>query len=223
MLVKNKVFNHIKVHTQYSICEGAIRIDELADYCKSKKIKSIGLADSYNLCGALEFSEKLSKVGTHPIIGTQINLNKSDIIGKISLYATSEEGYKNLTKLSSLSYLKNNSTADPSCNLQDLLNNNEGLILLTGNYSNFFGKLFYKNKLKDFEQILNSIKNSFKDRLYIEIQRHDEFQEKNFENYLLNISKSLKLPLIASQEIFYLNEEMYEAHDALICIGKKIS
>ncbi len=162
MLVNNKNFNHLKIHTQYSICEGAIKIDDLADYCKLKKIKSIGLADSYNLCGALEFSEKISKVGTHPIIGTQINLNISDIIGKITLYATSEEGYKNLTKLSSSSYLKKSETTDPSCSLRDLLDNSEGLIVLTGNYNNFFGKLFYKNKLKDIEQILNAIKKIIK-------------------------------------------------------------
>ena len=221
MLVNKKNFNHIKIHTQYSICEGAIKIDELADYCKSNKIKSIGLADSYNLCGALEFSEKISKVGSQPIIGTQINLNFSDIIGKVSLYATSEQGYKNLTKLSSSSYLNNNETTDPSCNLKELTENNKGLILLTGNYNNFFGKLFYKNKLKDLNQILNSLKNCFNDRLYIEIQRHNEIQEKNFENYLLNVSKSLHLPLIATQEVFYLNEDMYEAHDALVCIGEK--
>ncbi len=221
MLVNNKCFNHIKVHSQYSICEGAIKIDELADYCKSKKIKSIGLADSYNLCGALEFSEKISKAGTHPIIGTQINLNSSNITGKISLYATSEIGYKNLTKLSSSSYLNNSETSEPSCSLKDLLDNNEGLILLTGNYTNFFGKLFYKNQLKDIEQTLQSLKNNFKDKLYIEIQRHNELQEKNFENYLLNISKSLQLSLIATQEIYYLYEDMYEAHDALICIGEK--
>ena len=221
MLGNNKNFNHLKVHTQYSICEGAIKIDKLADYCKSNKIKTIGLADSYNLCGALEFSEKISKVGTHPIIGTQVNLYTSNIIGKVSLYATSETGYKNLTKLSSSSYLKNNETVDPSCSLKDLIESSEGLILLTGNYTNFFGKLFYKNKLKDFEQILNTLKKNFSDRLYIEIQRHNEFQEKNFENYLLNISKSLNLPLIATQEIFYLYEDMYEAHDALICIGEK--
>ena len=221
MLGNNKNFNHLKVHTQYSICEGAIKIDKLADYCKTNKIKTIGLADSYNLCGALEFSEKISKAGTHPIIGTQINLNIANIIGKVSLYATSEIGYKNLTKLSSSSYLKNNGTIDPSCSLKDLNENSEDLILLTGNHTNFFGKLFYKNKLKDFEQILNTLKNSFTDRMYIEIQRHNEFQEKNFENYLLNISKALKLPLIATQEIFYLDEDMHEAHDALICIGEK--
>ena len=80
----NKNFTHLKIHTQYSICEGAIKIDDLAHHCKSKKIKSIAIADSYNLCGALEFSEKISKAGTHPIIGTQINLNVSDIIGKVT-------------------------------------------------------------------------------------------------------------------------------------------
>ena len=108
MLVSKKNFNNLKIHTQYSICEGAIKIDELADYCKINKIKSVGLADSFNLCGALEFSEKLSKVGTQPIIGTQINLKENNTIGKITLYAKTELGYKNLTKLSSLSYLKGN-------------------------------------------------------------------------------------------------------------------
>ena len=216
-----KSFNHLKVHTQYSICEGAIKIDDLANYCKLNKIKSIGLADSFNLCGALEFSEKLSKIGTHPIIGTQINLKTSDIIGKISLYATSEKGYKNLTKLSSLSYLENSLTTDPSCTLDDLINNNEDLILLTGNYLNIFGKLFFKNKIKDIDKILTKLKLNFKDRIYLEIQRHNENQEKTFENYMLNISKTLQLPLIASQEVFYLEKDMYEAHDALICIGEK--
>ena len=89
-----KEFNNIKIHTQYSICEGAVKIDELANYCKNNKIKAIGIADSHNLCGALEFSEKISKVGTQPIIGTQINIIFENIIGKLTFYATSEEGYK---------------------------------------------------------------------------------------------------------------------------------
>ena len=139
MHVSDKNFNNIKIHTQYSICEGAIKIDDLAEYCKSNKIRSIGLADSYNLCGALEFSEKLSKAGTQPIIGTQINLKFHNIIGKVTLYAISEKGYKNLTKLSSSSYLKKNEMDGPSCEINDLILNNEDLILLTGNYYNFFG------------------------------------------------------------------------------------
>ena len=221
MLDSNKHFNNIKIHTQYSICEGAIKIDDLADYCKSNKIKSLGLADSFNLCGALEFSEKLSKVGTQPIIGTQINLKINNIVGKITLYAKSEDGYKNLTKLSSSSYLKIKETDDPSCTIEDLAKNNTDLILLTGNYRDLFGKLFYANKLRDFQETIKTLKQNFKDRIYFEIQRHNEEEEIIFENYVLNASKSLKVPLIATQQVFYINKEMYEAHDALRCIGEK--
>ena len=221
MLAKNKTFNNIKIHTQYSICEGAIKIDDLATYCKSNKIKSLGLADNYNLCGALEFSEKLSKVGTHPIIGTQINLKANNIVGKVSLYAQSEEGYKNLTKLSSLSYLNSKQSEDPACEIKDLIDNNQDLILLSGNYRNFFGKLFYSNKVKNFNEIINLLKKYFDNRLYFEIQRHNENEEKNYENFILNNSKSLNIPIIASQEVFYLEQDMFEAHDALTCIGEK--
>ena len=221
MLLNNKTFNNIKIHTQYSICEGAIKIDDLAEYCKNNKIKSLGLADSYNLCGALEFSEKLSKVGTQPIIGTQINVKNNNILGKITLYAKNENGYKNLTKLSSLSYLTSKETEEPACELTDLTANSNDLILLTGNHRDFFGKLFHANKIKDIEKILNLLKKNFSNRIYIEIQRHSESSETNFENYILDISKSLNIPLIASQDVFYINKEMYEAHDVLICIGNK--
>ena len=221
MLAKDKTFNNFKIHTQYSICEGAIKIDDLAEYCKFHKIKSLGLADSYNLCGALEFSEKLSKVGTQPIIGTQINLSAHNIIGKVTLYAKTLEGYKNLTKLSSLSYLRNKQTDEPVCEIKDLISNNDDLILLTGNYRDFFGKLFFANKLNNIVEDIKQLRKYFSDRLYFEIQRHDEENEKNFENYLLNTSKTLGIPIIASQEVFYLKKEMYEAHDALRCIGDK--
>ena len=217
----SKNFNNIKIHTQYSICEGAIKIDDLAQYCKNNKIKCLGLADSFNLCGALEFSEKLSKVGTQPIIGTQINLKVNNDYGKVTLYAKTEDGYKNLTKLSSLSYISSKATEEPTCKVEDFLENNQDLILLTGNYRDFFGKLFKSNKLKDLESTLKLLKKHFKDRIYFEVQRHDENEEKNFENYIFNLSNSLAVPLIATQEVFYLNEEMYEAHDALRCIGEK--
>ncbi len=221
MHVKRRNFNNIKIHTQYSICEGAVKIDQLVDYCKDNKIQSLGLADSFNLCGALEFSEKLSKVGTQPIIGTQINLRENNIIGKVTLYAQSEEGYKNLTKLSSISYLNSKETEVPSCQIKDLISHNKDLILLTGNYRDFFGKLYKSNKLKNLKEISDLFKTNFLDRFYYEIQRHNENDEKNFENYLLNNSKTLNIPIIATQEVFYINREMYEAHDALRCIGEK--
>ena len=106
-------FNHLKIHSQFSICEGAIKIDELRDYLKENKAKSIALCDTSNLCGALEFAEKISKIGTQPIIGTQINFRYGETTGLLPLYALNEEGYKRIIELSSLSYLKNDELSDP--------------------------------------------------------------------------------------------------------------
>ena len=83
----NKEFNHLKIHTQYSICEGALRTSDLAKHCKEKKVTAVGLCDSNNLCGALEFSESIAKSKTQPIIGTQINVEYKGNIGNIPLFA----------------------------------------------------------------------------------------------------------------------------------------
>ena len=214
-------FTNFKIHSQYSICEGAVKIDELAEYCKNNKIKAIGLCDSLNLCGALEFAEKISKVGTQPIIGSQINFKVENIIGKIPLFAKTIEGYKNLTKLSSLSYLESEATSDPYCDLEKLYNNSEGLVVLSGTIYDLFGKLFKLNKLDQIKKFLKDINKTFLNNFYIEIQRHLENDEKNFEDFLISLSSELTIPLISSQEVFYIKEEMAEAHDALICVGEK--
>ena len=214
-------FSHFKIHSQYSICEGAIKIDDLAYYTKTNKLKSLGLCDSYNLCGALEFSEKISKSGTHPIIGTQINFLIDETIGRLPLFATSETGYKNLIRLCSKSYLESDGSNDPYCTLEVLNNLNKDLIILSGNHNDLFGKLYKLNKLKIIEKYTNQLKSIFLNRFYFEIQRHKEPGEENFENYLINLSEKLNVPLIASQETYYLKKEMFEAHDALICIGEK--
>ena len=104
-------FNHLKIHSQYSICEGAAKIDDLQEYSKAHKLKSLGLCDSSNLCGALEFAEKISKSGTQPIIGTQINFKISNTIGLLPLFALNEAGYKNIIDLSSSSYLQNDQSS----------------------------------------------------------------------------------------------------------------
>ena len=217
----NKTFNHFKIHTQYSICEGAIKIDQLKDFCKKNKIKSLGLSDTYNLSGALEFSENLSSVGTQPIIGCQILFKFKGFMGLIPLIAKNYEGYKNIIKLSSISYLKNSEITDPHCELDDLINSSEGIIILTGSIKCLFGTLFNKGLFDEIEDLLIGLKDKFEDNIYIEIQRHKDLNEKEFENYNLKLSEKLELPIIASNEVYYLDKDMFDAHDVLMCIGEK--
>ena len=216
-----KSFNHLKIHTQYSICEGTIKIDELKDYCKKNKIKSVGLSDTSNLCGALEFSENISKSGTQPIIGSQIYFKFKDVYGLLPLIALNKEGYKNIIKLSSKSYLDNDKISEPHCNFEELLSNNDGLVVFSGSINGLIGKLFNKGKFDEIEKIYKELNNTYKDNFYIEIQRHGDQNEKSFENFNLGKSKKFNIPIIASQEVFYLDKSMYEAHDVLTCIGNK--
>ena len=156
--VTNKEFTHLKIHTQYSICEGALRTSELAKYCKTNKIKAVGLCDTNNLCGALEFSESIAKSKTQPIIGTQINIQYKEHIGKIPLFAKDLEGYKNLIKLSSKSFLEIKDNEEPHCKIEDIENNYKGLILLSGSFDGLIGKLFFKISQKKFFYYLKDLK-----------------------------------------------------------------
>jgi DNA polymerase-3 subunit alpha len=214
-------FNHLKIHTQYSICEGAAKIDDLQDYSKNSKLKSLGICDTANLCGALEFSEKISKSGTQPIIGTQINFKYGDTTGLLPLFALNEIGYKNIINLSSSSYLKNDKLSEPHVEFKDLLLNSSGVAVFSGTVFGLFGNLFDKGMFAEINNLYDQIKKSFGDRFYIEIQRHNDLNEVGFEKFNLQLSSELEIPIIATNEVFYISKDMHEAHDALICIGHK--
>ena len=186
-----KNFNHLKIHSQYSICEGAIKIDELKERAKEFKIKSLSLCDTSNLCGAIEFSDKLSKVGTQPIIGTQINFKFEDTIGLLPLFALNLEGYKRIIELSSKSYLKNDDVSDPHLDINDLFKlENTGISIFSGTIFGFFGRLFEKGKFKEINNFYKKLNSIFKDRFYLEIQRHNDHNEYEFEQFNLDQSKN---------------------------------
>ena len=225
MTAKNSQFNHLKIHTQYSICEGALKISDLSEYCKAHKITSVGISDSRNMCGVLEFSEEISKAGTQPVIGTQINFsfshNNLEKIGKISLIAKNIAGYKNLLKLSSHSYLSIEKNQDPHCAIEELVKYSDGVIVLLGGSHSLISDMILSNNISECEFLIQKIAHIFKDNAYIEIQRHGEIHEKDLEVKLLEFSSKFNIPIIATHEVFYLEEDMYEAHDAYICVGQK--
>jgi DNA polymerase III subunit alpha len=217
----NLNFNHLKIHTQYSICEGAIKIDNLKDFCKENKIPCLGLSDTSNLCGALEFAENISKVGTQPIIGTQIYFKFEDTNGLLPLIALNEKGYKRIIELSSRSYLENDALSYPHLDIKELLTNTEGVLLLSGTIQGLFGKLFEKGHLEEITKIYKKLTLEFNDNFYLEIQRHGDQNEIAFEKFNLEQSSKIKIPIIATNEVYYLTPDMHEAHDALTCIGTK--
>ena len=217
----NQKFNHLKIHTQYSICEGAIKIENLKNFCKENKIPCLGLSDTSNLCGALEFAENISKVGTQPIIGTQIYFKFEDTTGLLPLIALNKKGYKKIIELSSRSYLENDALSNPHLDIKDLLTDTQGVLILSGTIQGLFGKLFEKGRLDEISILYKSLSSKFNDNFYLEIQRHGDQNEIAFEKFNLEQSLKIKIPIIATNEVYYLTQDMHEAHDALTCIGSK--
>ena len=203
----SNTYNHLKIHTQYSICEGAIKIDDLQNFSKLNKIQSLGLCDTTNLCGALEFAEKISKIGTQPIIGTQINFKYGDTTGLLPLFSLNEKGYKRIIKLSSLSYLENDNlsiritiTRGNSERGRDILPNSNAFLLITS--SKIKNNLRMKPLKLSISNILRnetSITSKYKTTNYLDniIAKHEAIKSKfddvlfiNAKNYICCSSTS---------------------------------
>ena len=137
------------------------------------------------------------------------------------MFALNETGYKNIIELSSNSYLENDELSDPHVNFDELLKSSDGVSVFSGTVLGLFGKLFDKGKFTEIKEIYSKIKEVFGDRFYLEIQRHNDTNENGFEKFNLKKSVELEIPIIATNEVFYLSKDMHEAHDALICIGNK--
>ena len=121
----------------------------------------------------------------------------------------------------SSSYLENDKLSDPHVKINKLLSNSDGVAVFSGTSFGLFGQLFDKGKFTEIHDLYAEIKKKYGDRFYIEIQRHNDQNEIGFEKFNLNKSLELEIPIIATNEVFYLNRDMHEAHDALICIGNK--
>ena len=137
------------------------------------------------------------------------------------MIAKDKDGYNNIIELSSKSYLDNDKLNDPYCNFDELITNNDGIIVLSGSINCLVGNLFNKGLFEEADNIYKKLSKTFMDNFYIEIQRHNDLNEKQFEIFNLNLSKKYNLPIIATNEVYYLDQSMHEAHDALMCIGQK--
>ena len=221
-------FVHLRVHSAYSLLEGAIKIKDLADLCANEDMPAVAITDSSNLFGALEFSTACANKGVQPIIGCQMalanfrqqNFDREPDKGQIVLLVQNESGYKNLLKLVSESYFLSDAAHSPQINIDALKKYNEGLILLSGGPNGPMGKLLLKGQKDEAEALLLELQGIFKDRFYLELIRHDVDIEYKTEPMFFSLSDKFNIPLVATNEVFFADQSMFDAHDALLCIAE---
>lgn len=225
-------FVHLRVHSAYSLSEGAIRIKEMAGLCRDAKMPAVAVTDTNNLFGALEFSQTAASNGVQPIIGCQLSIERegggAPQSGRsiqtaqsdpVVLLVQDDQGYRNLMKLLSVAYMDSDDVEDPTVTLADLETYAGGLILLTGGVRGPVGHALLDGQDDHARAVLERLLSSFGDRLYIELQRHGLKDEKQIEDRLIDLAYDLNVPLVATNEAFFSDKAMFEAHDALICIA----
>ncbi len=225
-------FIHLRTHTEYSLLEGALRLKKLPDLCKQADMPAIAVTDTNNMFSALEFSVTLSGAGIQPILGCQVDLayqtaapgEKPVPPAPLVLLAQSEEGYEHLMKLSSCLYVDKGGQL-PQVTMQELEDNSGGLICLSGGPNGPVGMLLQQGQRPAAEELMQRLKAIFPDRLYVELQRHpgEDGQpevERLTERGHVEMAYAMDLPLVATNDVYFPKTEMYEAHDALICIAE---
>ncbi len=225
-------FIHLRVHTAYSLSEGAIKIGDLIARLKEMGMPAVAMTDTGNMFGGKAFSAYASADGIKPILGCQFFLKNPDCDDilkskgkalerdKFILLVQNEQGYKNIMKLMKRFYLDSTATgADPNLTYEDLEELNEGLIALTAGFEGPIGRLLLENRKDEAAALTERLKKAFSDRLYIELSRIGLPQEAQTETDFIDLAYKFNIPLVATNEAFFLDAEMYEAHDALICIA----
>jgi DNA polymerase-3 subunit alpha len=234
MADRSEPFVHLRVHSAYSLLEGALTVQKLAALARADSAPALALTDSNNLFGALEFSEGMAEAGIQPIIGLTLSLtfaaeretspgaeHRGPLTdGRIALLAKNASGYASLMRLSTNAYFTASETGEVVTTVTELASHAEGLIALTGGPEGVVDLPLADGNLELARTRLEALKVLFGDRLYVELQRHGLPQERAVEPQLLNLAYDLDLPIVATNEPYFSSQEDFEAHDALICIAE---
>ena len=227
-------FTHLHVHTQYSLLDGAIRIDDLLDKCKEYGMDSVAITDHGAMFGALEFYKKAQKANIKPIVGCELYIAPGDMREKkkvdgniafhIVLLAMNHTGYQNLMKMASIAQFEG-FYYRPRIDMEVLEKYNEGILALTACLHGQIPYLIGKNDFDGARQKTRELLNIFGDRLYFEIQENGIAKQAPVNEGLIQLGKEMGVKVVATNDCHYLNREEAHAHEILLCIqtGKTIN
>ncbi|HHH89566.1 MAG TPA: DNA polymerase III subunit alpha, partial [Aliiroseovarius sp.] len=225
-------FIHLRLHTEYSLLEGAVHVKKLPGMAAAAGMPAVAVTDTNNMFCALEFSEAAVAAGVQPILGCQVDLAYDPpALGEAArppaplvLLVQNEAGYRNLLKLNSALYL-GGGTDLPQVTLEQIEAHAEGLICLTGGPDGPLGRLIRAGHGDRAGALLTRLEAAFGDRLYMELQRHPSDAgapeaEAATEEWFVETAYARAIALVATNDVYFPQSDIYEAHDALLCIAQ---
>ena len=225
-------FVHLHCHSEYSLLDGANRIDDLIRRAQEFEQPALAITDHGNLHAAWEFQEKAAKAGVKPIIGMEAYVAPGDrrqrgraTAGEKNYYhlvllARDLTGYKNLVKLSSLAYTEG-FYGKPRLDRELLAKYHEGLIVSSACMAGEVAQHLLEDRYEQAKAAAEWYADLFKDRYYLEVQAHEAGEQRKLNEQIFRLAKDLSLPVVATNDAHFLKSEDHAAHDVLLCIGLK--
>ena len=226
-------FVHLHCHTDYSLLDGACEIGQLMDLVVQQKMPAVAMTDHGNLFGAVEFYNKAKEKGVHPVIGCEVYVSQqglesrsdTDRYNHLVLLCENQEGYRNLLRLVSTSFLEG-FYYKPRIDKALLARHSRGLIAMSACLRGDINETLMANRYEEAKRLAYSYADLFgKDNFFLEIQDHGLDQDKIVVPQLHRLSQETRIPLVATNDSHYIRKEDARAHEILLCIqtGKTMS
>jgi DNA polymerase III subunit alpha len=224
-------FVHLHLHTEYSLLDGACRLDRLMDRAHELKFPALAITDHGAMFGVIDFYQAARAKGIKPIIGCEMyvapgsRLDKKqgngtrDIYHHLGLLAKDEEGYKNLIKLTTDAHLEGY-YYKPRIDKEILAAHSKGLIAMSGCLASEIPDLISKDQLQKARDAVDWFKQTLgADNFYLELQNHGIPEQAKVNKQLIAFAKEFDLKLVATNDVHYVEKSHSHAHDCLVCIG----
>jgi DNA polymerase III subunit alpha len=220
-------FVHLRLHTEFSVVDGTVRIDEAARTAADFAQGALAITDFNNLFGAVKFYKEGRSKGVKPIIGAELLLEmgvaeagKEPVVSRIVLLVQNKTGYLNLCELISRGWTQNAVRAQAVCKLVWLRELSDGLILLSGAQAGPLGAALLQGDQARAHELALQLTSMFPHRFYIEVQRAGRTDDEAHVMAAVRLAATCKLPVVATHPVQFLKREDYEAHEARICISE---
>lgn len=218
-------FVHLRVHSEYSLIDGLVRVDALVNAAKQANMSAVALTDQSNVCALVKFYKAAIKAGIKPILGADVFVEFPDHDAPfcMTLLAQNEQGYARLRVLLSMGYQHNQIQGKAVLKPEWLTEDNDNLIALSGAKTSDVGMALMSSHFDRAEALLTAWMAKFPDRYYLELQRTGREGDEFYVRQAVELAHKLNCPVVATNDVRFMKADEFEAHEARVCIGEGVT